>query len=691
MLRRRGREAAGRGRLRGTMGAVRPPIPWALCLAPLCVAGLAPLLAQGPSAPAGRRNVVIFVADGLRPGSVDERETPALWAVRTQGVRFENSHAVFPTFTMANASAIATGHGLGDTGVFGNTLWPGFALFDTGNFFLLPGTPVPFLEHDRTLADLADHFAGRFLGTDTLLALARAHGYRTAAIGKVGPTAIQDIGAIAPADAAFPSALPGIVVDDATGGGAGLPWPQDLQQQMFDAGFPSAAPTRSNGFGARSPYNNGFSGDRSTPGTLAADVVQQEWFDDVTTRFVLPWLNKDPGTPFVMVYWTRDPDGTQHNQGDSLGTLFPGINGDTSRRAVRNADRSLRRLVAWLDAHPAVEANTDVVVTSDHGFATISRSEIDRAGHLTARESARHDYLGEDGGIDTLKGTLPVGCLALDLAYDLQLNVFDPDRHPRGSRLFRQLRTGSSGDAVPLDTWEHPLGGNALIGVAVRRPDGSDARLIVAANGGSDLIYVPDGDADILRRAVNWVLTYDYVSGVFVDDRYGTVPGTLPLSAIGLVGSTRVPRPAAVVAFKVFYLNPGDLQTAVQISDTTLQEGQGMHGGFGRDSTYNNMAAMGPDFKRGFVDPLPVGNVDIAPTLAHLLGFDLPSGGLAGRVLTEALARGPTGAAPPMRYLRSAVAGGKQTILAYEELDGVRYLDRACFVGPKTADDEACR
>ena len=35
--------------------------------------------------------------------------TPALWAVRTRGVHFENSYALFPTFTTANASAMATG------------------------------------------------------------------------------------------------------------------------------------------------------------------------------------------------------------------------------------------------------------------------------------------------------------------------------------------------------------------------------------------------------------------------------------------------------------------------------------------------------------------------------------------------------------------------------------------------------
>jgi arylsulfatase A-like enzyme len=663
---------------------------WPLLPSLACLLGLTPLVSGGGSAAAGRRNVLIFVADGLRHDSVSAEDTPALWEVRTRGVHFENSHAAFPTFTTANASVIATGHALGDTGAYANTLWPGFALFDTGNFSVPPSTPVPFLENDQVLGDLDDHFGGNWLGSDTLLALARAHGYRTAAIGKVGPTGVQDVGAMAPSSALFPTSLPGIVIDDATGTARGLPLPQDLAGQALAAGVSPAAPTRSNGFAPRSAFDNGFAGDRSTPGTLSANVVQQDWFDLVTARFVLPWLTQDPATPFAMVFWTRDPDGTQHNQGDSLGTLFPGINGDTSRRAVRNADRSLQRLVAWLHAHPGIEADTDIVVTSDHGFATISRSEIDRTGRLTTRESARHDYLGEGGRIDTLKGTLPLGFLALDLAYDLQMNVFDPDQRERGSLLFRKLRIGSAADPVPLETWEHPLRGNALIGANVLRPDGGDARVIVAANGGSDLIYVPDGDASTLHRVLERLLTYDYVGGIFVDDRYGEQPGTLPLSAIGLVGSSRLPRPAIVVAFKVFYLNPADLRTAIQVSDTELQEGQGMHGGFGRDATYNNMAAMGPDFKRGFVDPQPAGNGDIAPTLARLMGVDRPRTGLSGRVLAEALRGATAPGAPQVQYLRSAGAGSEQTVLVYAEQDGVRYLDKACFVAT-TAAAATCR
>src|ERR1035437_8035026 len=77
-----------------------------------------------PSPVPQRHNVIIFVADGLRRGSVNAKDMPTFLKVRTSGVDFQNSHAVFPTFTTANASVIATGHGLGDTGDFSNTLLP---------------------------------------------------------------------------------------------------------------------------------------------------------------------------------------------------------------------------------------------------------------------------------------------------------------------------------------------------------------------------------------------------------------------------------------------------------------------------------------------------------------------------------------------------------------------------------------
>ena len=160
------------------------------------------------------------------------------------------------------------------------------------------------------------------------------------------------------------------------------------------------------------------------------------------------------------------------------------------------------------------------------------------------------------------------------------------------------------------------------------------------------------------------------------------------MSAVGMVGASPVPRPAIVVAFKTFYLTPGDLKTGIIFSDYPLQEGQGMHGGFGRDQTWSNMAAAGPDFKKGWVDEEPTGNVDIVPTLARLLGLTMPdTGKLKGRVLDEALAKGETHAAAPLKTLASApTSNGVTTVLEYEEENGVRYDNRACLIiAPKDA------
>ncbi len=51
---------------------------------------------------------------------------------------------------------------------------------------------------------------------------------------------------------------------------------------------------------------------------------------EAMTKAVLPLFRKDE-KPFLVVFWSRDPDGTQHNEGDSLNLLSPGINGPTSR------------------------------------------------------------------------------------------------------------------------------------------------------------------------------------------------------------------------------------------------------------------------------------------------------------------------------------------------------------------------
>src|SRR5205823_10801702 len=88
-------------------------------------------------------NVILFVPDGLRAMSVTPESAPNMAAVRDRGVNFKNSHSLFPTFTTANASAMATGHYFGDTGDFSNTIYVGRPVPGAEN------SVTPFLENDR--------------------------------------------------------------------------------------------------------------------------------------------------------------------------------------------------------------------------------------------------------------------------------------------------------------------------------------------------------------------------------------------------------------------------------------------------------------------------------------------------------------------------------------------------------------
>jgi arylsulfatase A-like enzyme len=135
---------------------------------------LAAMLALGTPPNAAARNVIIFVADGLRSHSVTPEAAPALAAVRAEGVDFQNSHSLYPTVTTPNSSAIATGHLLADTGDFGNTIFvdkppPPF------------GSAIAGIEDDDMQKAMNERYGGNYLGETTLLQAARAKGYATAA------------------------------------------------------------------------------------------------------------------------------------------------------------------------------------------------------------------------------------------------------------------------------------------------------------------------------------------------------------------------------------------------------------------------------------------------------------------------------------------------------------------------------
>ena len=120
----------------------------------------------------------------------------------------------------------------------------------------------------------------------------------------------------------------------------------------------------------------------------------------------------------------------------------------------------------------------------------------------------------------------------------------------------------------------------------------------------------------------------------------------------------------------------------VEIADTPLQQGQGMHGSFSRGDTLNFTAAIGPDFKSGYIDALPVSNADVGATAAKLMGLtQKPSGTLVGRVMTEAMPNGATPQAYAGSVKSKPSANGLRTVLNFQRVGTQRYFDTAGFPG----------
>ncbi len=573
------------------------------------------------------RNLILFIPDGLRALKVSPETAPAMAEVRDKGVNFKNPHSLFPTFTMANGSAMSTGHYLGDSGVFSNTIYTGYTSVPAGS------TVVPFIENDAVLGDIDERFNGNYLNEDTILKLARDKGLSTATLGKVGPTYQFDH-----TDHPDKPGLHSIVIDDSTGGKNGVPLSEEMKAALTKAGLPLAAPSRG---------DNAKAGDAKTPGTTVANVGQQAYFADVATKVVLPMF-KARAKPFVLVFWSRDPDGSQHNTGDSLNQIKPGINGPTSMAGIKNADNNLAQLRKALD-ELGLAASTNIMIAADHGFSTISKES-------KTSPSAKVSY------DDTPKDFLPMGFLALDLAKALDLPLFDPNNKN-----------------AKVESNAHPKAGNGVLGKDPTKPE-----VVVATNGGSDLVYLPSKERKLARRVISALLEQDYVSGLFVDDDLGNFPGTLPMSRLNLEGKARTPTPSIVVNFRSYASDCGEAPTncSVQVADTVLRQGQGMHGSFSRGDTMNFMAAIGPDFKAGYLDELPVSNADIGVTAAKLMGLTpKPKGSLIGRVMTEAMPNGATPTAHAGAVKSRPAENGLRTVLNFQRVGNQRYFDVAGFPG----------
>ena len=122
-----------------------------------------------------------------------------------------------------------------------------------------------------------------------------------------------------------------IFFDDDTGRKDGIVLRPSVVEMLKKAGLALETPGRAQ---------------RENPGK-STNIIQQKYYRDIVTKVLLPYF-KENKTPFMLLYWSSDPDGTQHSQRDSINDLVPGINGPTSLAAIKVADDDLAAIVAAL-------------------------------------------------------------------------------------------------------------------------------------------------------------------------------------------------------------------------------------------------------------------------------------------------------------------------------------------------------
>src|SRR6266487_3239415 len=569
--------------------------------------------AQQRDAGTTARRVIIFVWDGLRADDVTPENMPNYFALARSGVVFADHHAVYPTFTMMNSASIATGTYSGVHGFYGNVVYAPSARGKNAKGVEIDFSAPAFIEDFGVVEAVRESYRGKLTLVSTMLQAAQAKGLTTVAIGKFGAAFIQDYkrgGIILDEDAAMPLDFAKELQQ------AGYPLPRN-NGNAYEAG----ALTLANDNGdptAPIPIQRLKDGQTANPLDCSGALSRRgfAYLTDMFVNYILP--NKKPD---LTVFWSKEPDATNHAYGP--GTC-------NSIDATRMNDEILGRVVEKL-RQLGWDKSTDIIITQDHNHSTVSGD----IAHYPLRAIAdgrvgSHDPYGYSVSgfvrtaalltLDGLKAYDGAGCRNVPT---LSGTLFD------GTHLHPTKNDVDGTVCGKAQTYTSPR-------YAVPKPVPAGG-IVVAANAGSDYLFVPDGDANTIKAAVVSLQSRLQFGAVFVSDKYGDIEGTLRMGLINTESPTSGRGPDIIVSFSF------DENVAVAgrpgISYASSVNRRGDHGSFSRTDTHNSMMAYGPDFKSGMYDTLPTANVDIAPTVARILALNMP--GVQGRALEEALKDGP--------------------------------------------------
>jgi arylsulfatase A-like enzyme len=201
-------------------------------------------------------------------------------------------------------------------------------------------------------------------------------------------------------------------------------------------------------------------------------------------------------------------------------------------------------------------------------------------------------------------------------------------------------------------------------------PDGS--KDIVVAEGA---IYLRSGADPARVSAIAAALQRrPEVGAIFTRPRAGggsegLVPGTLSYDVV----HWNHPRSGDILVSANWTAAVNDAGFA----GTTTDNGVAGHGSSSPYDIHNTLIAAGPEFREHAVSDVPTANVDVAPTLMHLLGLP-PVPSMTGRIISEALRDGPAIDSVAVAHVTETVKtpdGGYELTAHLSKAAGRTYLD----------------
>jgi predicted AlkP superfamily pyrophosphatase or phosphodiesterase len=201
--------------------------------------------------------------------------------------------------------------------------------------------------------------------------------------------------------------------------------------------------------------------------------------------------------------------------------------------------------------------------------------------------------------------------------------------------------------------------------------------VLLVGLGGTAFLYVTGHDEKTIDGIINFLQTDDSVGTILTSRAH---PGTFALED-AMIHSPEAPD--IVVAFRWTSAKnengaPGCIISESQGSNLTAITQKATHASLSPFDMHNLLVAAGPDFREGYVDETPSGNVDVAPTILKILGVKSQQP-MDGRVLSEALnlsePKPPKVETKEMHAQATLPAGEWTQSLKISEVNGVRYLD----------------